>query len=157
MDIPQLKPGLHGSIEIVVGEQHTAPHIGSGRVRVLATPVMVNLMEAAALQAVEGLLPPGHQTVGIHLDVTHVAATPVGMRVRACAELTKVEKRTLTFRVHAEDEKERIGEGMHERIIINLERFDVRMQEKISLIAKNSSAPTLALDGEHAEKGQGKG
>ena len=83
MDIPELKPGLHGSIEIVVGEQHTAPHIGSGRVHVLATPVMVNLMEAAALQAVEGLLPPGHQTVGIHLDITHVAATPVGMRVRA--------------------------------------------------------------------------
>ncbi|HEV2008888.1 MAG TPA: thioesterase family protein [Burkholderiales bacterium] len=139
MDIPQLKPGLRGSIEIVVGEQHTAPHIGSGRVRVLATPVMVNLMEAAALQAVEGLLPPGHQTVGIHLDVTHVAATPVGMRVRASAELTKVEKRTLTFSVHADDEKERIGEGMHERIIINLERFDARMQEKIELVGRTSS------------------
>ena len=139
MDIPQLKPGLRGSIEIVVGEQHTAPHIGSGRVRVLATPVMVNLMEAAALQAVEGLLPPGHQTVGIHLDVTHVAATPVGMRVRASAELTKVEKRTLTFSVHADDEKERIGEGIHERIIINLERFDARMQEKIELVGRTSS------------------
>ncbi|HEV8518899.1 MAG TPA: thioesterase family protein [Burkholderiales bacterium] len=136
MDIPELKPGLHGSIEIIVGEQHTAPHIGSGRVHVLATPVMVNLMEAAALQAVEGLLPPGHQTVGIHLDITHVAATPVGMRVRAYAELTRVEKRTLTFRVHAEDQKERIGEGTHERIIINLARFDQRMQEKLTLIAK---------------------
>ncbi len=136
MDISHIKPGLKGSIEVVVGEQHTAPHVGSGRVRVLATPVMINLMEAAALQAVEGLLPEGHQTVGIHLDVTHVAATPVGMRVRAHAELTKVEKRTLTFRVHAEDEKEPIGEGVHERIIINLERFDVRMQEKISLIGK---------------------
>jgi len=136
MDIPELKPGLHGSIEIIVGEQHTAPHIGSGRVHVLATPVMVNLMEAAALQAVEGLLPPGHQTVGIHLDITHVAATPVGMRVRAYAELTRVEKRTLTFCVHAEDQKERIGEGTHERIIINLARFDQRMQEKLTLIAK---------------------
>ena len=80
-----LQPGLKGSAEIVVGEQHTAPHVGSGRVRVLATPVMVNLMEAAALHAVEGLLPAGHQTVGIHLDITHVAATPVGMRVRAHA------------------------------------------------------------------------
>jgi fluoroacetyl-CoA thioesterase len=131
-----LKPGLKGTAEIVVGEQHTAPHVGSGRVHVLATPVMVNLMEAAALQAVEGLLPAGHQTVGTHLDITHVAATPVGMRVRAYAELTKVEKRTLTFKVHAEDEKERIGEGVHERIIINLERFDERMQEKLKMISR---------------------
>lgn len=129
-----LQTGLKGFVEIVVGEQHTAPHVGSGRVHVLATPVMVNLMEAAALQAVEGLLPAGHQTVGTHLDITHTAATPVGMRVRAHAEVTKVEKRTLTFRVHADDEKERIGEGIHERIIINLERFDQRMQDKLRLI-----------------------
>src|SRR3954469_4530011 len=126
-----LEAGLHGSVEIIVGEQHTAPHVGSGRVHVLATPVMVNLMEAAALQAVEGLLPAGHQTVGTHLDITHTAATPVGMRVRAHAELIKVDKRTLSFSVHAEDEKERIGGGLHERIVINLERFDMRMQEKI--------------------------
>jgi predicted thioesterase len=97
---------------------------------------MINLMEAAALQAVEGLLPAGHQTVGIHLDVTHVAATPVGMRVRAHAELTKVDQRTLWFHVHADDEKERIGEGVHERIVINLERFDARMHEKLSLIGR---------------------
>jgi len=131
-----LQPGLKGSIELIVGEEHTAPHVGSGRVHVLATPVMVNLMEAAALQAVEGLLPAGHQTVGTHLDITHTAATPVGMRVKAHAELIKVDKRTLTFSVHAEDEKERIGGGLHERIVINLERFDIRMQEKIALIAK---------------------
>lgn len=131
-----LQPGLKGRVEIVVGEEHTAPHVGSGRVHVLATPVMVNLMEAAALQAVEGLLPAGHQTVGTHLDITHTAATPVGMRVRAYAEVTKVEKRTLSFNVYAEDEKERIGGGVHERIIINLERFDQRMQEKIAMIPK---------------------
>jgi fluoroacetyl-CoA thioesterase len=130
-----LRPGLKGTVTIVVGEEHTAPHVGSGRVRVLATPVMVNLMEAAALQAVEGLLPAGHQTVGIHLDITHTAATPVGMRVRAYAELTRVDKRTLTFSVHAEDEKERIGGGIHERIVINLERFDQRMQEKLKLVS----------------------
>jgi len=140
MGITGIKPGLKGSTEIVVGEQHTAPHIGSGRVHVLATPVMVNLMEAAALQAVEGLLPSGYQTVGIHLDITHVAATPVGMRVRAHAELTRVEQRRLTFNVHADDEKERIGEGLHERIIINLERFDARMQEKINLIGRRDKA-----------------
>ncbi len=131
-----LQPGLVANVEIVVGEQHTAPHVGSGRVRVLATPIMVNLMEAAALQAVEGLLPAGRQTVGIHLDITHTAATPVGMRVRAYAELTKIDRRTLTFRVHAEDEKERIGEGLHERIIIDLQRFDARMQDKLKLIGR---------------------
>lgn len=126
----EIKPGFKGTAQITVGPQHTAPHVGSGRVKVLATPVMVNLMEAAALQAVEGLLPEGHQTVGIHLDVRHFAATPVGMRVTACAELTGVEGRSLTFRVHAEDEKEPIGDGTHERIIINVARFDRRMQEK---------------------------
>ena len=131
-----LKPGLKGAVEIVVGEEHTAPHVGSGRVHVLATPVMVNLMEAAALQAVEGLLPAGHQTVGTHLDITHTAATPVGMRVKACAELTKVDQRTLTFSVYAEDAQERIGGGVHERIVINLERFDVRMQDKLKLLRK---------------------
>ncbi len=131
-----LEPGLKGKVEIVVAEEHTAPHVGSGRVHVLATPVMVNLMEAAALQAVEGLLPAGHQTVGTHLDITHTAATPVGMRVRAYAEVTKVDKRTLTFNVYAEDDKERIGGGIHERIIINLERFDARMQEKLKLVTK---------------------
>ena len=131
-----LKPGLKGAVEIVVGEEHTAPHVGSGRVHVLATPVMVNLMEAAALQAVEGLLPAGHQTVGTHLDITHTAATPVGMRVKACVELTKVDQRTLTFSVYAEDAQERIGGGVHERIVINLERFDVRMQDKLKLLRK---------------------
>lgn len=131
-----MQPGLRGTVELIVAEQHTAPHVGSGRVHVMATPVMVNLMEAAALQAVEGLLPAGFQTVGTHLDVTHVAATPVGMRVRAYAELTRVEKRTLTFRIRAEDEKEPIGEGVHERIIINLERFDKRMQDKLAVLGK---------------------
>ena len=135
MDLMQIRPGLKGSVEIVVGEEHTAPHVGSGRVRVLATPIMINLMEAAALQAVEGLLPAGHQTVGIHLDVTHVAATPVGMRVRAHAELMRVDKRTLFFDVSAEDEKERIGGGVHERIVINLAKFDGRMQDKLNMIS----------------------
>jgi predicted thioesterase len=126
-----LKPGLTGSTEIVVGTRDTAPHVGSGKIGVLATPIMVNLMEAAALQAVEKFMPPGHQTVGTHLDVKHYAATPVGMRVRAHAELVRVEGRTLTFRIHAEDERERVGEGVHERLIINVERFDLRMQKKL--------------------------
>jgi len=105
-----LQPGLTGSTEILVGTRDTAPHVGSGKVKVLATPVMVSLMEEAALNAVEGLLPAGHQTVGTRLDISHTAATPVGMRVTARAELTNVEGRRLTFRVSASDEKEVIGE-----------------------------------------------
>ena len=127
----KILPGLTGTAEIVVGTRDTAPHVGSGKIGVLATPIMVNLMEAAALQAVESYMPPGHQTVGTHLDVKHFAATPVGLRVIAHAELVKVEGRTLTFRIRAEDEREPIGEGFHERLIINVERFDVRMQKKL--------------------------
>lgn len=128
----KLEPGLKGSTEILVGTRDTAPHVGSGKIKVLATPVMVSMMEEAALHAVEGLLPEGHQTVGIRLDISHVAATPVGMRVRAHAELVRVDGRKLTFRVSAEDEKEPIGEGVHERIVVNVARFDKRTQEKAS-------------------------
>ena len=125
-----LKPGLRGSTEILVGTRDTAPHIGSGKIKVLATPVMVSLMEEAALNAVEGFLPPGFQTVGTRLDITHVAATPVGVRVTAAAELTKLDGRRLTFRVWADDETERIGEGTHERIVVDVSRFDQRAQAK---------------------------
>jgi fluoroacetyl-CoA thioesterase len=131
IELSPLRPGLTGSAEIVVGEEHTAPFVGSGRVRVLATPVMINLMEAAALDAVERLLPAGHQSLGIHLDVRHFAATPVGMRVRVTAELVKVDGRTLDFRVEARDEKEAIGDGLHQRVVVNVERFDARVQRKI--------------------------
>jgi predicted thioesterase len=86
-----LKIGLAGESQLTVAEQHTAPHVGSGHVHVLATPVMVNMMEAAALQAVDGLLPDGYQTVGTRLDIGHFAATPVGMRVTARAEVTGIE------------------------------------------------------------------
>jgi predicted thioesterase len=131
MSTPQLAPGLTGTTEILVGTRDTAPHVGSGKIKVLATPVMVSLMEEAALNAVEGLLPAGHQTVGIKLDISHTAATPVGMRVVATAALTKVEGRRLTFHVSARDEKELIGEGVHERIVVNVARFDERTQRKV--------------------------
>lgn len=131
LDTTPLKPGLKGTTEVLVGTRDTAPHIGSGKIKVLATPVMVMMMEEAALNAVEGLLPEGHQTVGTRLDITHTAATPVGMRVIATAELVKVDGRKLTFRVSAEDEKEPISEGIHERIIVNVARFDKRAQDKV--------------------------
>jgi predicted thioesterase len=128
----RLSVGLTGSAEAVVEDKHTAPHVGSGRVHVLATPVMVNLMEAAALQAVDGLLPPGFQTVGTRLEISHFAATPVGLRVTARAEVVAIDGRAITFRLHAEDEREPIGNGTHERIVINVARFDQRMHEKLA-------------------------
>jgi fluoroacetyl-CoA thioesterase len=131
LDLLQLKPGLTGSAELLVGVEHTAPSIGSGLVPVLATPVMINVIEAAALAAVEHLLPAGHQSLGIHLDVRHFAATPIGMRVYATAELIAVDGRTLSFRVAARDDKEPIGDGSHQRVVVNVARFDARVQKKL--------------------------
>ena len=132
MELPNLKVGLTGSAEITVQDADTAPRIGSGRVSVLATPVMINLMEAAALNAVERLLPHGHQSLGTRLEVGHYAATPVGMRLRATAELTRVEGRNLEFRVEAFDERERVGDGSHSRVVVNVARFDERVQRKLT-------------------------
>lgn len=131
-DLSNVKDGLTGSAKIIVGEEHTAPSIGSGRVHVLATPVMINLMEAAALDAIERLLPPGHQSLGTHLNVGHYAATPVGMSLRASAVVTKVDGRTIEFCVEAFDDKERVGDGTHRRVVVNVERFDQRVQRKLS-------------------------
>ena len=132
MELAKLTPGLEGHAELVVGEEHTAPRIGSSRVRVLATPVMINLMEAAALDACENLIPAGHQSLGTRLDVRHIAATPVGMRVRATARLVSVDGRKLEFHVEARDEKDPIGDGSHQRLVVNVARFDQRVQAKLS-------------------------
>jgi predicted thioesterase len=134
VDFSHLPIGREGRAELIVGEAHTAPRVGSGRIHVLATPVMINLMEAAALDCVEALLPDGHQSLGIHLDVTHNAATPVGMRVVATARLVGVEGRRLKFAVEARDEKEPIGGGAHERVVVNVERFDERVRKKIRAV-----------------------
>lgn len=130
-DLSRLKPGLKGSADILVGEEQTAPRVGSGRVRVLATPVMINMMEAAALDAIENLLPEGHQSLGTHLNIGHYAATPVGMRLRATAEVTKIDGRNVEFRVEAFDDRERIGDGTHTRVVVNVDRFDQRIQRKL--------------------------
>ena len=132
MDLAKLRVGQTGSAGLVVGAEHTAPRVGSGRVSVLATPVMINLIEAAALAAIEDQLPDGHQSLGIHLDVRHFAATPVGMRVTATAEVLAIDGRTVTFRVEACDEKEIIGDGHHQRVIVNVDRFDERVKKKLA-------------------------
>ena len=117
IDLSAIRPGQTGTAHLIVGPEHTAPRVGSGRIAVLATPVMINVIEAAALAAVEHLLPNGYQSLGIHLDVRHFAATPVGLRVTATAEVLSVEARSIRFRVEARDEHEPIGDGQHERVV----------------------------------------
>ncbi|MDX2219312.1 MAG: thioesterase family protein [Burkholderiales bacterium] len=127
----EIPTGQTGTSSLVVGEEHTASRVGSGRVGVLATPVMINVIEAAALAAVEHLLPEGHQSLGTQLDVSHVAATPVGMTVTAEARVTGVDGRIIRFAVVARDEQDIIGSGVHERVVVNVARFDERVQAKV--------------------------
>jgi fluoroacetyl-CoA thioesterase len=129
--LARITPGLIGTAEIVVGPEHTAPFVGSGRIAVLATPVMINVIEAAALAAIEHLLPAGHQSLGTRLDVSHTAATPIGVRVTASAEVLSLEGRIVTFRVEARDEFEPIGGGTHQRVVVSVARFDERVQRKV--------------------------
>ncbi len=126
----RLKPGLTGHAEMIVGTNDTAPRVGSGAIPVLATPVMISLLEEAALDAVEGLLPAGQQSLGTHLDVSHIAATPTGMKVQATAELIAVDDRKLTFRVEARDSHEIVGTGTHERVVVTRAKFEQRISAK---------------------------
>jgi predicted thioesterase len=126
----ELKPGLRGSAGLVVGQEHLASAVGSGLVEVLSTPMLIALLENAAVDALKPVLADGQTSVGVHLDVKHLAATPPGMRVRAYAELVRLEGRMLVFNVWAEDERERIGEGTHQRAIIDRARFEKKVAEK---------------------------
>lgn len=125
-----LKAGMVGEARMQVGTRDGAHRVGSGKIAVLATPVMIGLIEESALDAVEAHLPEGKQSLGTHLDVSHVAATPIGMRVTARAELVEIDGRTLVFQVEAHDEKELIGEGRHTRVIVTEDRFVARVGEK---------------------------
>ena len=130
MSFEAIQPGLKGSVKLTVGPEHTAQHLGSGGVQVLATPQMVLLMERAGVAAVDHLLPEGYRTVGAHLDVGHRAPTPVGCEVTASAELIEVDGRKLTFHVQVHDGVEVVGEGTHQRFIIDVERFGARVAQK---------------------------
>ena len=111
-------------------ESLLATRLGSGSVEVYATPAMVALMESAAVAVIEGLLPEGQSSVGIALDVKHLAATPPGQQVRARAEVNEVDGRKVTFTVWAWDEQELIGEGTHTRYAIDVARFMQRVESK---------------------------
>ena len=122
--------GSKGRSESVVTEHNTACAVGSGLVPVFATPYMVALMENAAVNAVQGALEQGQGTVGTRLDVTHDAATPIGMKVLAEAEVTAVDRKKITLSVKAYDETGPIGGGVHERFVIDTDRFLSRAEAK---------------------------
>jgi fluoroacetyl-CoA thioesterase len=125
-----LQPGLNAEVKITVSESETAAHMGSGLVPVYATPALVALMENAAVRALEEHLPPGKTTVGGQIDLRHLAATPVGMQVRARAELVEMQGRKLTFHIQAWDEAEQIGEANHIRFLIDEETFMTKVRTK---------------------------
>ena len=122
-----LKAGLCGEATTVVAYENTAASVGAGGVEVFGTPMMIALMENAAWRAVAHSLDEGDVTVGTVVNVRHLAATPLGQLVRATAELIEIDGRRLIFSVEAYDEKRKIGEGQHERFIVNLERFIQRI------------------------------
>ena len=125
-----LAPGLAGEVQATVDASMLASAVGSGYLGVLSTPSMIALMENAAAQAVASVLPPGQTTVGSHLEVRHLAATPLGLQVRARAELREVDGRKLTFTIEAFDAHEKIGEGTHERMIVDPTRLIARAAAK---------------------------
>jgi fluoroacetyl-CoA thioesterase len=129
-NVSALQPGLTGQASAVVTEDNTARALGSGSVDVFSTPAMIALLEAAAIDALHHHLTEGQTSVGTRLDVKHTSATPIGMAVKATATLKEVDGRRLVFEVSASDEVEVIGEGIHERFIVNRERFEQRVRDK---------------------------
>lgn len=125
-----LNEGLKGTATTIVTEEKSAIHVGSGSVAVYATPMMVALMEAAAVDCVEHLLPDGFASLGTHLTVEHIQATPLGLTVAATATLTAIEGRKLTFDIEARDSVELIGQARHTRVIVDTPRFHARLETK---------------------------
>ena len=125
-----LKPGISGEKTDTVSIEKTAAAFDSGGLDVYATPAMIALMECAAFSAIEPLFPAGWSTVGTELKVKHLSATPLGMKVRAKAELLGIDGRALSFKVEAFDETGIIGEGTHGRFIIETEKFLAKTESK---------------------------
>ncbi|HTC78623.1 MAG TPA: thioesterase family protein [Terriglobales bacterium] len=122
--------GTRGEKKLLVTNEVAINFLGMEGARVLSTPHMIGFMEMTSRNAVMPLLEQGHDTVGTHVNVAHLAAAPMGMAVTFTAEVTGVNGRRIEFRVEAWDEKEKIGEGTHERAIINVAKFATRLAEK---------------------------
>lgn len=122
--------GLKGYSEITVAKENTAAAVGSGLLEVFSTPSMIGLMESAAKSSIAPFLEPGQSSVGMRLEIDHLAPTPIGVKVRAEAELIEISGKILTFKVAAYTDVEKIGEGIHKRCIITTEKFLSRMNAK---------------------------
>ena len=123
--------GMKGNAETTVERQDTAYEVGSGDLLVYATPCMVALMEGAACNAIAPVIPEGKTSVGTMLNINHISATPVGMDVRAEAEVTEVDGNSITFQVSAFDESGKIGEGIHKRVVITSQKFLDKVYAKL--------------------------
>src|SRR5947199_5613742 len=119
----KIELGMTGEATTTVVHENTAAAVGAGGVEVFGTPMMIALMENASWRAVAASLDEGDVTVGSLVNVQHLGATPLGQRVRATAELIEIDGRRLVFQVEAYDEQKKIGQGKHERFVVNLERF----------------------------------
>jgi predicted thioesterase len=125
-----IKPGQSREENFLVEEEHTAYHIGSGDERVLGTPWMISFMERVSNRLVSSHLPAGMMSVGIHVDVRHLAATPVNAMVRVQVEVIEVKKSRIFLKVAAWDSTEKIGDGTHQRAVVERARFMQRVMEK---------------------------
>jgi len=123
--------GMKAEVSTLVEREDTAYEVGSGSLLVYATPCMVALMEGAACEAIAPALPEDKTSVGTALEISHLSATPVGLEVRAEAEVTAVDGNTITFHVTAYDETGKIGEGTHKRAIVNTQRFLDKVYNKL--------------------------
>ena len=128
--VKEIKIGLTNEAKTIVNEANIASTMGSGCLRVFATPAMCCLMEKAASELMDSLVEEGSTTVGTALNIAHTAATPVGMEVVAAAEITAVEGRKISFRVTARDESGEIGSGTHERFIVYKDKFQAKTDAK---------------------------
>jgi predicted thioesterase len=128
--VPNIRIGATREEKLLVTQDVAINFMGLDGARVLSTPNMILGLEHASRNVVQPMLDPGYDTVGTHVDVYHLAATPVGMTVTFRSEITSVEERRVNFKVEAFDEKEKIAEGTHQRFIVNAARFAARVQEK---------------------------
>ena len=128
----QLRAGLTFEKTLIVDESHTARHLAGKGIRVFSTPEMVRLMEECALEGVLPYLQPNQNTVGTRVEMRHLAATPMGMRVTARCTLMEIDRRRLVFKVEVHDEIEKVGEGLNERFIVDREKHEQRIEEKLS-------------------------
>jgi fluoroacetyl-CoA thioesterase len=127
-----LQSGMGREELFTVQDEHSAAHVGSGSARVLATPWLIAFMERTARDLLADVLPEGYTSVGIHVDVRHLAPSPIGSQVRAWVEVTAIQGSRVDFIVRAWDEQDLIGEGAHQRVVIEEARFLRRVAEKVS-------------------------